>query len=67
MAGGVPNVQVYRNQPGTVDASRYVQQQGKSGGDLTAKLHELEEARNKGLISAEEYDRLRQQILDTMG
>lgn len=66
MAGGIPGVQVYTNQPGAVDVTRYVQQQSKSGGDLTAKLRQLEEARNKGLISAEEYDRLRQQILDTM-
>jgi hypothetical protein len=65
--GGVPGVQVYSNQPGAVDVTRYVQQQSKPGGDLTAKLRQLEEARNKGLISAEEYDRLRQQILDTMG
>ena len=65
--GGIPGVQVYTNQPGAVDVSRYVQQQSKPGGDLTAKLRQLEEARNKGLISAEEYDRLRQQILDMMG
>jgi hypothetical protein len=62
--GGIP---VSPSQPGAVDVTRYAQQPGKSGGDLTAKLRQLEEARAKNLISAEEYDRLRQQILDSMG
>lgn len=31
---------------------------------LTERLKQLEEARNAGLISAEEYDRLRKEILD---
>jgi len=38
-----------------------------SGGDelsLADKLKQLQEARDAGLLSADEYDRLRQQILD---
>jgi hypothetical protein len=34
--------------------------------DLAGKLKQLEQARSAGLISPEEYDRLRQQILDQM-
>lgn len=34
--------------------------------DLTDKLQQLQEARDKGLISAEEYDRLRKAILDSL-
>jgi hypothetical protein len=37
-----------------------------SGDDLLNKLRQLEEARRANLISQEEYDRLRQQILDSM-
>ena len=38
---------------------------GVSSGDtLTSKLREIEEARKAGLISSEEYDRLRKEILD---
>jgi hypothetical protein len=33
---------------------------------LTQRLKELQEARDAGLISAVEYDRMRQQILDSM-
>lgn len=40
--------------------------QAGNQGDLTEKLEQLKEALDKGLISAEEYDRLRKQILDTM-
>jgi hypothetical protein len=66
--GGIPGVQMYTSteRPIANVTTRYVQA-NPSGGDLTAKLRQLEEAHNKGLISAEEYDRLRQQILDTMG
>jgi hypothetical protein len=67
MVGGIPDVQVSSRQAGAVDVTRYVQQQSSPGGDLTAKLRQLEDARSKGLISADEYDRLRQQILDSMG
>jgi len=37
-----------------------------SNTDLTARLRQLENALKNGLISQEEYDRLRQQILDSM-
>ena len=41
------------------------QMQANSGaGNLTAKLHQLQEAKDNGLISNDEYDRLRQKILD---
>lgn len=33
-------------------------------GDLSTKLRQLQEARDGGLLSQQEYDRLRQQILD---
>lgn len=35
-----------------------------SGGDLVARLNQLEEARRANLITPEEYDHLRKQILD---
>ncbi|MBI1281992.1 MAG: hypothetical protein GC179_27955 [Anaerolineaceae bacterium] len=35
-----------------------------TGGDLTTKLRQIQEAKDKGLISSDEYDRLRQRILD---
>ncbi len=35
-----------------------------TGGDLTTKLRQIQEAKDKGLISSNEYDRLRQKILD---
>lgn len=35
-----------------------------SGSDLTAKLRQLQEARDANLISQDEYERVRQQILD---
>lgn len=34
---------------------------------LAAKLRQIQEARDAGLISTDEYDRLRQEILDSMG
>lgn len=67
MVGGIPDVQTSDRSASVMDVSRYVQQTGSSGGDLAAKLRQLEDARAKGLISADEYDRLRQQILDSMG
>ncbi len=36
------------------------------GGDLTEKLRQLQEAKDNGLISSSEYDRMRQKILDDM-
>ena len=35
-------------------------------GDLTEKLRQLQEAKDNGLISSSEYDRMRQKILDDM-
>jgi len=41
---------------------------GAAGGtDFVAKLKQIGEARDAGLITAEEYDKLRQEILDSMG
>jgi hypothetical protein len=40
--------------------------QGSSGGDLTARLQQLDEARAKNLISQEEYERLRKQALEDL-
>ena len=37
-----------------------------SAGNLAAKLKELQEARDAGLITSEEFDRLRQEILDNL-
>jgi hypothetical protein len=36
-----------------------------SGASLTQRLKEIQEARNAGLITAEEYERLRQEVLDS--
>jgi hypothetical protein len=38
-----------------------------TGGDLTDKLRQLQDAKDKGLLSQDEYDRLRQEILDNLG
>jgi hypothetical protein len=40
--------------------------QATSGGSLSDKLKELDDARQQGLISQSEYDRMRQAILDNM-
>lgn len=37
-----------------------------SAGNLAAKLKEIQEARDAGLITSEEYERLRQEILDKL-
>jgi hypothetical protein len=37
-----------------------------SAGNLAAKLKEIQEARDAGLITSEEYERLRQEILDSL-
>lgn len=65
----------------TPEVARYLQQaqamkstpvinvssMGAAGGsDLKARLSQLEEARKAGLLSQEEFDRLRQQILDAL-
>jgi hypothetical protein len=41
--------------------------QPQARGDLTAKLRQLDEARQANLISEDEYQRMRQEILDSMG
>ena len=41
-------------------------QTGSAGTDLIARLQQLEEARSKNLITQEEYDRLRKEILDRL-
>ncbi|MBL8153654.1 MAG: SHOCT domain-containing protein [Anaerolineae bacterium] len=69
MMGSIPGARVVRIDPRTgnapVDLGQLIGQ--KTGGvDLTTRLKQLDEARAKGLISQEEYDRLRQQILDSM-
>lgn len=38
----------------------------RRGGDLTDRLEEIKEALDKGLISQEEYNRLRRRILDDL-
>jgi hypothetical protein len=38
-----------------------------AGGDLAARLKQIEDLKAQGLISAAEYDRLRKQILDSVG
>lgn len=60
------------NDPQT--ATRWLQQMGiqtdaagvANASDLATKLKKLEEARDAGLITAEEYERVRKQILDSM-
>jgi hypothetical protein len=37
-----------------------------TGGDLTERLRQLQEARDQGLISEQEFQRIRQQILDSL-
>jgi hypothetical protein len=56
---------------GTIDLNQVIQQardmKAASGGaDLSTRLKQLEDARNAGLISQTEYERTRQQILDTL-
>ena len=56
---------------GTIDLNQVIQQardmKAASGStDLSTRLKQLEDARNAGLISQTEYDRARQQILDTL-
>lgn len=51
---------------GSFQASANSFQPGGSNDTLAAKLRQLEEARDAGLISSIEYDRTRQKILDSM-
>ena len=46
--------------------SRVTQPTNNPSGSFTDQLRELEKAHNEGLITQDEYDRLRQQILDQM-
>lgn len=60
-----------QNPGGGFDLNQVIQQArdmkaAASSGDLTTRLKQLDEARNAGLISQTEYDRARQQILDTL-
>jgi hypothetical protein len=59
-----------QNSGGSVDLNQLIQQARQmktaSGGDLTARLKQLDDALKAGLISQTEYDRARQNILDTM-
>ncbi len=59
-----------QNPGGSVDLNQLIQQARQmktaSGGDLTSRLKQLDEALKAGLISQTEYDRARQNILDTM-
>lgn len=57
-------VQGSRNQPPTVISSSSTA--GFGGVTLAERLKQLDEAKTQGLISQEEYDRLRQAILDEM-
>ena len=47
-----------------INALKSQMQANMGGGDLTTKLKQLQEAKDNGLISSDEYDRLRQKILD---
>lgn len=55
---------------GAIDLNQVIQQardmKASSSTDLSTRLKQLEDARNAGLISQTEYDRTRQQILDTL-
>ncbi len=59
-----------QNPGGGFDLNQVIQQardmKTAASGDLTTRLKQLEDARNAGLISQTEYDRTRQQILDTL-
>lgn len=70
VAGSFPGARVMRIDPRTgkapVDLGQIIRQ-NTGGVDLTTRLKQLEDARSQGLISQEEYDRLRKQILDSMG
>jgi hypothetical protein len=63
MVGGMPGVQVM-NMP--LCQTGYSRGAPVGPGDLTTKLRQLEEARNKNLISEDEYERMRKSILDSM-
>lgn len=59
-----------QNPGGSVDLNQIIQQarqmKAASSGDLTSRLKQLDDALKAGLISQTEYDRARQNILDTL-
>ncbi len=59
-----------QNPGGSIDLNQIIQQardmKAGASGDLSARLKQLEDAKNAGLISQTEYDRARQNILDTL-
>ncbi len=73
---GTSNPSVYtttytsQNPGGSIDLNQVIQQardmKASAGGDLSTRLKQLEDAKNAGLISQTEYDRARQNILDTL-
>ncbi len=68
-AGDVIRVgnQTIQVSPDSKQVAQMKTQAGQTGTDaLTVRLKQLEQARQAGLISQEEYDRVRQQILDSM-
>ncbi len=52
--------------PGLKENLNVTTVQSTGSGDLTTRLKQLEDARQQGLITQSEYDRLRQQILDDL-
>ncbi|NWF70378.1 MAG: SHOCT domain-containing protein [Chloroflexi bacterium] len=65
--GGVfDNMQNLQNVQGQLSSFNSAAPQQTSGGDLVSRLRQLDDARNAGLLSADEYDRLRKEILDNL-
>jgi hypothetical protein len=63
----MPGGQVYVNgQPMTSQASDWQKAASASSTSLADKLRQLENARNAGLITSDEYDRARQAIIKEM-
>lgn len=66
---GRQQAQVYTTGYTTIPNTGFQQPQQfnvNQGGTLNEKLRQLENARNQGLITQSEYDRMRQDILDSM-
>lgn len=59
-----------QNTSGSANLNQIIQQarqmKASASTDLSTRLKQLEDARNAGLISQTEYDRARQQIIDSM-
>jgi hypothetical protein len=64
--GPSPQVQVYTMQADSPALRTMSGDQSGDRGDLAAKLRQLEDARNRNLISDSEYEKMRKQILDSM-